>query len=109
MAKLSPEARAALMTRLFDPHDGIGFSLMRVTIGAACCLWVVGWGLWVSSCVLLFINCMSQRSPAAGTSDFTPPPFYSYDDNAHAPDPALSNFTVAGVQPWLFVCGSRVL
>jgi hypothetical protein len=58
------------MTRLFDVSDGIGLSLMRITIG---------------------------------TSDFTPPPYYSYDDSER-PDPTLSNFSVAADHSFLLPC-----
>jgi hypothetical protein len=58
------------MTRLFDANEGIGLSLMRVTIG---------------------------------TSDFTPPPYYSYDDSPH-PDPSLSNFSLAADRGFVLPC-----
>ena len=50
---LGPARRASLLRDLFDPNEGIGMTLARITIA---------------------------------TSDFTPPPFYSYDD---LDDPAV--------------------
>lgn len=58
------------MSRLFDVNDGIGLSLMRITVG---------------------------------TSDFTAPPYYSYDDQTH-PDPSLSNFSTADDLSFLLPC-----
>lgn len=60
---LDPEQRAALLSDLFDPDDGIGMTLARITIA---------------------------------TSDFTPPPFYSYDDlqDPSATDENLAHFSV---------------
>ena len=60
LMKLSSEERNQVLKQLLDPIEGIGISLMRLTIG---------------------------------TSDFTPPPFYSYDDSTE-PDDDLSNFSI---------------
>jgi O-glycosyl hydrolase len=70
IARLTPAARAELMQQLFHVDEGIGLSLMRVTIG---------------------------------TSDFTPPPYYSYDDSLQ-PDPSLSNFSVSADRSFIIPC-----
>jgi len=75
IARLAPASRAHLMTRLFDANEGIGLSLMRVTIG---------------------------------TSDFTPPPYYSYDDSPQ-PDPSLSNFSLAADRGFVLPCITAAL
>ena len=58
------------MQRLFDVNDGIGLSLMRITIG---------------------------------TSDFTPHPYYSYDDTS-TPDPSLLNFSIDADNSFVTPC-----
>jgi O-glycosyl hydrolase len=70
MFRLDAEARADLLTELFDLSSGIGLSLMRITIG---------------------------------TSDFTPLPFYSYDDQI-LPDPELSNFSISKDEDFIIPC-----
>lgn len=61
---LEPPARTELLRSLFDPDEGIGMSLARITIA---------------------------------TSDFTPLPFYSYNDlsDPNATDINLTHFSVA--------------
>lgn len=60
---MAEEDRKMTIDRLFDPVDGIGLNLMRIT---------------------------------AGTSDFCPLPFYSYDDalEGEGPDLSLSGFSI---------------